>query len=981
MGRYLGFLNGIQALRRRTAALGIGMGGALGVAADPLPHQLATVRRILGNSHIRHLISDEVGLGKTVQALMIVNALRWQNPVHRTLVIVPDNLLSQWQTECWVRGHVMPAIAGVVDENNTESASITLARPQDLLKHSGQAERTINADPAVFDLLIVDEPQTMSRDVIEGLLSVTDDFMQLLILSATPGLGDQFWCETILRMIEPEAVQLANIQGQTLDKTLEERESTAIAAMRDHDDPAEWTVAFLQAGIRRRVIRNGRADCNNDLLPRRRNHEIRIQPLMSERLRYDIADMILEHADPEQGIQQGVWTTAKALQRTGRAARNALAGLVDRGGTLGKLAEEARAAMLADPGNSRLDALLDILSEQWEKDKDKKFIIVCGDNPSIDMLQTALPRYFPDLAEEISVMRRPATTDVDGITNLREFKETLDPLLSGHGRLLLVGDWVQAGLNLHHVAHGIIFFSLPWEIDAIDQLIGRLDRLGKASPHKKRHNIDIWRIIMVGSQEAAISDVAAAYGVFEAPLPPLSAEELRQRQALLGQAAIRRSASHVIKLIENNGMGLPTRFSAADPYTKDRAIAEYKRWCSQPCPQPEIVIEDAASLTPVQKEENNLDGWLRIISKSGDFDIGWRKDCKDPEYEFNTIWYHRRNPKIKTGDGPFPLPGVSNDNWMSFHAPFIYRRSRISFPPRQGVFTDAGEQSARPLHFLDHGSKIHDALVNGYMGPSLKPYAEGKTLVQAVVSLPEKHPIKTIGSTILLTCAHIDPFPDDFLPSLWTSSAGKIFDKASSEKQQRDLTADRRALGAFFRSVQRRIRLETPAQMLRVGSARKQGEWYDLSSDEVDICLRPLIKKQLPLTEQVPQLRSVFEEESVTKVIRARHVSKINSDILSYNAELLCNSQSSIKCLSLQIAAHYSAQIRNRKLVLKRRMQSSSDGIPVELLQGQIAALERLVCMAQLNSAEAREFLNNFLEGQFMQKSVNTYSIIVRFIS
>ncbi|MCA1791490.1 MAG: hypothetical protein LC667_17075, partial [Thioalkalivibrio sp.] len=84
MDYYLRFVNSIQAQRRRVAALDIGLGGALGVAANPLPHQIATVRRILGDSHIRHLISDEVGLGKTVQALMVVNALRWQDPTHRT---------------------------------------------------------------------------------------------------------------------------------------------------------------------------------------------------------------------------------------------------------------------------------------------------------------------------------------------------------------------------------------------------------------------------------------------------------------------------------------------------------------------------------------------------------------------------------------------------------------------------------------------------------------------------------------------------------------------------------------------------------------------------------------------------------------------------------------------------------------------------------------------------------------------------------
>ena len=67
---------GIQGARRAVEREVAGFGGALGVAAVPYPHQLANVQRVLTDSSIRHLIADEVGLGKTVQALMILNALR-----------------------------------------------------------------------------------------------------------------------------------------------------------------------------------------------------------------------------------------------------------------------------------------------------------------------------------------------------------------------------------------------------------------------------------------------------------------------------------------------------------------------------------------------------------------------------------------------------------------------------------------------------------------------------------------------------------------------------------------------------------------------------------------------------------------------------------------------------------------------------------------------------------------------------------------
>lgn len=180
----------------------------------------------------------------------------------------------------------MPAIAGTIDGSDDETSPITLARPRDLMTRSGQEARTISADPTVFDLLIVDEPQTMPRDAIQFVSQVADEFRQVLVLSATPRLGDPSWRDPILRMIEPEAAFRARIEGRPLDEILEDREAQAISAIRNPEDLLERTNGFVRAGAGRRVIRNGRADWG-EYLPQRRNHEIRIQPLAPERLRFE----------------------------------------------------------------------------------------------------------------------------------------------------------------------------------------------------------------------------------------------------------------------------------------------------------------------------------------------------------------------------------------------------------------------------------------------------------------------------------------------------------------------------------------------------------------------------------------------------------------------------------------------------------------------------------------------------------------------
>ena len=988
MDQYLRFVNGVQALRRRVSALDIGLVGALGVAADPLPHQIATVRRILGDPHIRHLISDEVGLGKTLQALMIVNALRWQDPKHRTLVIAPDNLLSQWQEECWIRGHVMPAIAGALGHGTHDDLlPITLARPRDLMTRPGQGMRTITANPDVFDLLIVDEPQTMPREVIQAIASASDDFRQVLVLSATPRLGDPSWREPILRMIEPEAATLARIEGRSVADVLRNREEAALADLSQTDCPDRWKRGFLRSGATRRIIRNGRSEWGA-YLPQRRNHEVRLQPLTSERMRHDVAAMILEGADPAEGIQGTAWTAARALQRSARAARTVLTELAARGGELAQLAEAARVKSLEDPGDSRLEALLDILSGQWCEDEERAFIIVCGDNPTIDMLRVALPRYFPSLVDGISVLRRPVATDVEGVTNLREIQETLAPLLSGDNRLLLIGDWVQAGLNLHHVADGIIFFSLPWEIDSIDQLIGRVDRLGATGERKGgRRVIDIWRILIEGSQETAIADTVAELGVFDAPLPPLSPTDLAELQTTLGHAAIRRKAALLVTPLAGKGIGLPSLFQDAEPFTQQQAAADFELWRGKPCPAPAMMSDLARpNETPIRREERALGAWLKTIKASRDFDTGGRVD-KEDGYGFQTIWYHGVGERGRAGEAPFSLPGASRENWMSGHVPFIYRRADISAPPRKIVFTDDGElgadgsRSGRPLRFLDHGSELHDALVSGYAAAGLTAFGKAKPVVQTSVRLPEGHPARGLGPLVVITVAQFDPFPDELLPALWTAEARELLNSAQTEVQKAALSDDRRMLHTLFRSFQRRVRIAAPAVFMRKGYWKAKDGWRELTEEEVDLCLQPITASTNNALARGRTPLSALEKYEAVNALRSRQLAQINAEVEEYRDLVLERIRHELEGLTDQVSAYFLAEIRNRELNLERRRQAPPEAGPVELWQGQVAALERSRSMARLNFSEATDFLQRLAAGHDLARTVQPCTILLALIA
>ena len=74
-------------------------GAFLHTSTQPLPHQAFALDKILGHKRFGHLLADDVGLGKTIEAGLIISALRGGNAGYKVLVVAPDSLALQWQDE------------------------------------------------------------------------------------------------------------------------------------------------------------------------------------------------------------------------------------------------------------------------------------------------------------------------------------------------------------------------------------------------------------------------------------------------------------------------------------------------------------------------------------------------------------------------------------------------------------------------------------------------------------------------------------------------------------------------------------------------------------------------------------------------------------------------------------------------------------------------------------------------------------------
>jgi ATP-dependent helicase HepA len=171
-----------------------------------LSHQAEVIARVLGDPECRYILADEVGLGKTIEASVILKGLRRQDPKLKALVVVPSSLVQQWWNELdgkfWLRFTTLsPGRTQALDASDQRSPGVIVA-VEDLAANGAIWK---HVEQRRWDLLIVDEAHHLwkSPDLYNRVCDLSGLARRVLVLSATPIQRRSEEYLALLRLVDP----------------------------------------------------------------------------------------------------------------------------------------------------------------------------------------------------------------------------------------------------------------------------------------------------------------------------------------------------------------------------------------------------------------------------------------------------------------------------------------------------------------------------------------------------------------------------------------------------------------------------------------------------------------------------------------------------------------------------------------------------------------------------------------------------------
>ncbi len=496
-----------------------GVVAPIGASVIPLPHQIRALSRGVGGDAVRYLLADEVGLGKTIEAGLILRELKLRGLVRRTLVVAPKGLVTQWVGEMWTHfGETfqqilpsdLPVYRRISGESNPWRACDQVVCPVDAVKPVEERrgwsarrvaehnqERFEDLVAAGWDLVIVDEAHRLggSTDQVaryklgRGLAEASP---HLLLLSATPHQGKSEAFHRLVSLLDEDAFpdlesvskervapyvirtekrQAIDAEGQPLFQPRTTRlEPVAWGDKHsEHRGLYEAVTEYVREGYNQ-AVREKRNYVGFLMLLMQRlvtSSTQAIRTMLERRLEIlDVPDDQLP-LFPEMAVEEWAELDGQEQLETTSGAR--VMAVRNERAEVYRLLEAARRSEQAGP-DAKAEALLDWIYrlQREEGDPSLKVLVFTEFVPTQEMLRA----FLADRGFKVVCL--------NGSMGMEE-RGRVQEAFSDDARVLVSTDAGGEGINLQF-CHVVINYDIPWNPMRLEQRIGRVDRIGQAYP-------------------------------------------------------------------------------------------------------------------------------------------------------------------------------------------------------------------------------------------------------------------------------------------------------------------------------------------------------------------------------------------------------------------------------------------------------------------------------------------------------------------
>ncbi len=444
----------------------------------PFDYQLQAARSALRRMRGRAILADEVGLGKTIEAGLILAELRLRGLADRTLVITPAGLVTQWQEELERKFGVPTVLAGrEADPPGRGPLTGSVDRP--VAVASLAAARRDPLKSALtrdqWDLIIVDEahrvraPRSASGKLIRELRS-----RHLLLLTATP----------VENRLQDLYEMVSLVAPGLLGTATQFRAAHGAGSAAPGQEPRN--VAALRKRTAEVMVRHRRSEVSV-LLPRRLAETLRVEPSGAERDWY--SDLTARVRAEGRAATPSRRLTLRSVAKLAGSSPAAAAP------TLAKIGWDdlaARAGALGAPAKTAV--LFDQLS-RFARSGEKVLVF------------TAFRHTLDQMARYLATAGIPVVIYHGSLP--RADKERTIAAFRDEASVLLSTESAGEGRNLQF-CHVMVNMDLPWNPMQIEQRLGRLHRVGQV------HEVLLTNLVASGTiEEHVLRVLEAKINLFE----------------------------------------------------------------------------------------------------------------------------------------------------------------------------------------------------------------------------------------------------------------------------------------------------------------------------------------------------------------------------------------------------------------------------------------------------------------------------------